>query len=340
MEPLRTGDPAWVGGYRLIARLGGGGMGTVFLARNTGGRPVAVKLIRAELADDQQFRLRFRLEVAAAQRIGGHWTPPVLGADTGAWRPWVATDYVPGPDLAAAVRQFGVLPEATVRVLGAGLAEGLKAVHASGLAHRDVKPSNVLLAVDGPRLIDFGIARALDADGSPLARTGDVISSPGFMAPEQVDGRGAEPASDVFSLGAVLAFAATGRAPFGRSANAAAVMLRILREDPDLDGVPRGLREAVAACLDKIPANRPTPDRIRELLESGPALTATRADRAGWLPQEVSGAVAQVAAELLRLEAPPDAPPQAAPQGPPPASPMAWRCRFRRSRRRSGQRSL
>jgi serine/threonine protein kinase len=190
MEKLGAGDPPRIGAYRLLARLGGGGMGQVYLARSDRGRTVAVKLVRGELAAREEFRARFRQEVRAARQVGGYWTAPVLDADTEAPVPWVATGYVAGPSLQEVVgRDHGALPERSVRVLGAGLAQALMDIHAAGLVHRDLKPSNVLVTIDGPRVIDFGIARALEtvADGG-LTRTGALVGSPGFMAPEQVRG--------------------------------------------------------------------------------------------------------------------------------------------------------
>jgi eukaryotic-like serine/threonine-protein kinase len=315
MEALRPGDPLQVGAYRLLARLGGGGMGTVYLGRTAGGRTVAVKLIRTEFTADPEFRRRFQQEVTAARRVSGRWTPPVLDADTDGQQPWVATAYVPGPDLAEALRRFGPLPLPTVRTLGAGLAEGLLTLHNSGLVHRDVKPSNVLLSLDGPRVIDFGIARALDGTGTALTQTGTVIGSPGYMSPEQATGHPAGPASDIFSLGAVLAVAATGRPPFGEGPTAVAVMYRVLHEQPDLDGLPGTLCEIVAACLDKDPTRRPPPQQIRTHLLPEPDATVPQR---GWLPPAISEAVARMATELLHLDAP-----QAQAPPPPSSSPTA-----------------
>ncbi|MEY9929809.1 serine/threonine protein kinase [Catenulispora sp. GP43] len=316
MYPLGAGDPRTMGEYRLLARLGDGGMGTVYLGRTPGGRNVAVKLIRREYAADQEFRRRFRQEVAAARRVSGRWTPPVLDADTEGSQPWVATAYVPGPDLSQAVRQFGPLPTSTVCALGVGLAEGLLAVHGAGLVHRDLKPSNVLLSVDGPRMIDFGIARALDGSATALTQTGSVIGSPGYMAPEQASGQPAGPPSDVFSLGAVLATAATGRSPFGQTGDPVAAMYKVLHDQPDLDGLPDPLHEAVEACLQKDPARRPSPQQVRDLLHSGSPVTV---GQPGWLPPAISDSVARLATELLHLETPEiQAPPPPAPTSPPP----------------------
>ncbi|MFJ5880790.1 protein kinase [Kitasatospora cineracea] len=298
-----------MGPYRLLGRLGAGGMGEVFLGRTAGGRTVAVKTVRPEFAADREFRQRFRQEVAAARRVGGRWTAPVLDADTEGPQPWVATGYVAGPSLAEAVRRFGALPPDTVRALGAGLADALEAVHGLGLVHRDVKPSNVLLALDGPRLIDFGIARALDAT-SALTRSGYVVGSPGFMSPEQARGLPAGPACDVFGLGAVLVVAATGRAPFGEQDSAAGLLYRIVHEEPQLDGLEGDLLALVRDCLDKEPERRPTPAALRERLARSAAGT-TRLGERGWLPGAVSEEVARMAVALLDLESRPE-------PGPPP----------------------
>ncbi|MGK5546123.1 serine/threonine-protein kinase, partial [Streptomyces sp. URMC 127] len=242
MDGLRPDDPRILGAYRLLGRLGAGGMGRVYLARSDRGRTVAVKLVHRELAGQEEFRRRFRQEVRSARRVGGEWTAPVLDADTEAEVPWVATGYIAGPSLRQVVdRDFGPLPERSVRILGAGLARALQAVHAAGIVHRDLKPSNVLVTLDGPRVIDFGIARALEtlADGDGLTRTGAAVGSPGFMSPEQVRGGAITPASDVFCLGSVLAYAATGRMPFGTADSGVhALMFRIAEEQPDLTGVP------------------------------------------------------------------------------------------------------
>jgi protein kinase-like protein len=252
---LRPGDPELIGPYRLRGRLGAGGMGRVYLGLSPGGRAVAVKVIRAELAQDPEFRARFRREVAVARTVSGLYTAPVLDADTDGPEPWLATAYVPGPSLADAVTRHGPLPAASVLMLAAGLAEALSAIHGAGIVHRDLKPANVLLAADGPRLIDFGISRA--AEASALTHTGLVVGSPGFMSPEQAEGREVGPASDVFSLGAVLAFAATGQGPFG-SGSTPALVYRVVHNPPDLDQVPDGIRLVVERCLAKDPAARPT----------------------------------------------------------------------------------
>ncbi|MGW2540613.1 serine/threonine-protein kinase, partial [Kitasatospora sp. NPDC001574] len=302
MQALGSDDPRRVGAYRLLRRLGAGGMGRVYLGRTAGGRTVAVKVVRGELAEDAEFRARFRQEVDAARRVGGSWTAPVLDADTEGERPWVATGYIAGPALGAAVTEHGPLPEPAVRTLGAGLAEALDHVHGLGLVHRDVKPSNVLLTLDGPRLIDFGIARALDA-ASGLTQSGYVVGSPGFMSPEQANGQLAGPPSDVFSLGAVLGYAATGVHPFGEGVSAAVLLYRVVHEEPDLSGLTDGsLRSAVLACLAKDPAARPTPRELRAWLDPDGS-AAARLGRGGWLPAALAAAVGRSAVQLLDLEA-------------------------------------
>ncbi|MFE2974414.1 bifunctional serine/threonine-protein kinase/ABC transporter substrate-binding protein [Streptomyces sp. NPDC059258] len=266
MRPLTSEDPRTVGPYRTLVRLGAGGMGVVYLARSTGGALAAVKVIRAEHAADPGFRARFRREAEAAARITGPWLVPVLGADTEAREPWLATVFVPGPSLAEVVRAGGPLPTATVRALGHRLAEALAAVHEAGLIHRDVKPGNVLLALDGPRLIDFGIARHEGA--TALTATGAVIGTPGYLAPEQASAWPLGPPCDVFSLGCVLVYAATGRGPFGEGGGAGA-LFRTVHEEPDLTDVPPGLAPLIAACLAKDPTARPTASRVRDALTAG-----------------------------------------------------------------------
>ncbi|MFD3814855.1 ABC transporter substrate-binding protein [Streptomyces rubiginosohelvolus] len=261
MRPLTSEDPRTVGPYRTLVRLGAGGMGVVYLARSAGGSLAAVKVIRAEHTADPGFRARFRREAEAAARITGPWVVPVLGADTEAREPWLATAFVPGPSLAQVVTAGGPLPPVTVRALGSRLAEALAAVHEAGLIHRDVKPGNVLLALDGPRLIDFGIARHEGA--TALTATGAVIGTPGYLAPEQASAGPLGPPCDVFSLGCVLVYAATGRGPFGEGGGAGA-LFRTVHEEPDLTGVPSGLTPLIAACLAKDPAARPTASRLRD----------------------------------------------------------------------------
>jgi hypothetical protein len=273
MEPLRAGDPREVGRYLLAARLGSGGMGRVYLGFSPAGRAVAVKVIRPELARDQGFVRRFRREVAAARLVSGLYTATVV--DAGEEPPWLATAFVPGPPLADMVEAQGPLPEDPVWRLAGGLVEALAAVHACGLVHRDLKPANVLLAADGPRLIDFGISLALE--GTALTGTGLAIGTPGFMSPEQADGERAGPASDVFSLGSVLTYTATGAGPFG-AGQAAAVIYRIVHSQPALGGVPGPLRGLIADCLATDPAHRPTLDALMGIITArrppGPAGSA------------------------------------------------------------------
>ncbi|MFZ3473428.1 MDR family MFS transporter [Streptomyces sp. 4.24] len=295
MDQLNTEDPTRIGPYRLIARLGAGGMGLVYLGRSEGGRTVAVKVVQAEYAGNPDFRKRFAREVAAARRVGGSWTAAVLDADPEAAVPWVATQYIPGPDLHAVVaKDFGPLPEHSVHTLANRLALALQAVHEAGLIHRDLKPSNVLVTVDGPRVIDFGIARAMDslAGDSLLTNTGMLIGSPGFMSPEQVRGLELTPASDVFCLGAVLVYAATGRLLFGAADTGLnAHLFRVAEEEADLTGVPEELLDLVRACLHKDPARRPTPRQVAE---------RTATDRAAeWLPGAVLAQLGRHAALLL-----------------------------------------
>ncbi|MFE1860642.1 serine/threonine-protein kinase [Streptomyces anandii] len=298
MQPLEVDEPTAVGPYRLLGRLGSGGMGRVYLGRSAGGRTVAVKIVHPHFALDEEFRARFRREVEAARRVGGAWTAPVLDADPGAPVPWVATAYAAGPSLAAAVTDAGPLPAHSVRALGSGLAEALGAVHELGLVHRDVKPSNVLLTLDGPLLIDFGIARATDGTAS-LTSTGVSIGSPGYMSPEQILGKGATGAADVFSLGAVLAYAATGAPPFPGDSSAA-LLYRVVHEEPELGALEGDIRDLVAACLAKDPAARPAPaDIARRLAPEGTA----RLVAGGWLPGRLVEQVSRSAVQLLNLEA-------------------------------------
>ncbi|MDQ0405579.1 hypothetical protein J2S50_004128 [Streptomyces sp. DSM 40167] len=298
MRPLEVDEPTAVGPYRLLGRLGSGGMGRVYLGRSAGGRTVAVKIVHPHFALDEEFRARFRREVDAARRVGGAWTAPVLDADPEARVPWVATAYAAGPSLTAAVADGGPLPVHSVRALGAGLGEALAAVHELGLVHRDVKPSNVLLTLDGPLLIDFGIARATDGTAS-LTSTGVSVGSPGYMSPEQILGKGVTGAADVFSLGAVLAFAATGTPPFPGDSSAA-LLYKVVHEEPRLDDLDGDLRDLVAACLAKDPAARPAPVEVaRRLAPEGAARLVT----GGWLPGALVERVSRSAVQLLNLEA-------------------------------------
>ncbi|GAA3874307.1 serine/threonine-protein kinase [Streptomyces sedi] len=326
MRPLDPADPRSVGPYRLLGRLGAGGMGEVFLGRGPGGRLTAVKLIHASLAADPEFRRRFRREVDAARRVSAEWTAPVLESDTDSKVPWVATGYLPGPSLHQVVDRFGPLPEETVWSLAHGLARALTDIHAAGLVHRDLKPSNVLVTLDGPRVIDFGIARA--ADASMVTRTGSLVGSPGYMPPEQIRDEALSGAADVFALGVVLGFAATGEAPFsGGGAPVHTVLYRVVHEEPELgpeDGPLSGaLRELVARCLVKDPEQRPSVAEVVEATaERGRA--AVDAESGLWLPATLTSLLGREAAGLLALDGPSATTVDPAPATPPPpAAPPA-----------------
>ncbi|MGZ2355851.1 serine/threonine protein kinase [Streptomyces sp. 372A] len=303
IKPLTPTDPARIGPYLLLGRLGAGGMGRVYLARSDGGRTVAVKVVHPEHVADPQFRGRFRREVEAARRVGERWTAPVLDAAPDAEFPWVATGYVPGLSLEQVVRGHGALPAASVQALATGLLHALKDIHAAGIVHRDLKPSNVMLTMEGPKVIDFGIARAVGtAVESLLTSTNMMIGTPGFMAPEQVHGESAVPKSDVFTLGCVLTYAATGTLPFGHGAsNQHAIMYRIAEAEPELDRVrDADLKALIARLLVKPIEDRPSVD---ELLaepgrEAGPVA-------ASWLPAAVVSHLARQSAQLLDAEAEP-----------------------------------
>ncbi|MFJ4691463.1 serine/threonine-protein kinase [Streptomyces sp. NPDC088766] len=314
-RPLESGDPASVAGYRLAARLGSGGMGTVYLSYTPGGHPIALKTIRPELSEDPEFRRRFRQEVRAAQRVQGLYTAPVIDYDTEGDRPWLATAYVAGPSLAAAVVEHGPLPTESVLLLLAGTAEALSVIHRAGIVHRDLKPSNVLLASDGPRVIDFGIARA--ADATELTGTGVSIGTPPFMSPEQAAGKKVKAASDVFALGQVAVFAARGTGAYGGGPSHA-VLYRIVHEDPDLDGLP-GQLGFVARCLAKDPAERPSPAEIIALCQE--ASPTPLRQSGSWLPEVIAAQITRqvsASAELASAPAPAD-PTPTVPADPTPA---------------------
>ncbi len=270
-------DPHTIGSYRLLGWLGSGGMGKVFLGMSADGRPVAIKVIRADLAQDPKSRVRFRREVAAARKVSGLFTALVVDADLDGPTPWLATAYVAGPSLTQAVRDHGPLPVRTLLALTTGLADCLSAIHAAGMVHRDLKPSNVLLAEDGPRVIDFGISQAA---GASAVTASTLFGSPAFMSPEQVLGEDIGPPSDMFSLGAVLTFAATGQGPFG-SGSAAALMGRVVINNPaNLSDVPEKLRQLIGSCLAKHPGDRPT---APELLAAAGGIQPSP----GWLAQSI-----------------------------------------------------
>jgi serine/threonine protein kinase len=268
LEDLQAEDPQQIGPYSLEGRLGSGGMGQVYLGLSPGGRHVAIKVIRPELALVPQFRARFAQEVAAARKVSGIYTAPLVDANVDGPVPWLATSYVAGPSLSQLVNASGPLSAASVLPLAAGLAEGLAAIHSAGVVHRDLKPSNVLMAEDGPRLVDFGISRSVEAP--TLTATGMVIGSPGFMSPEQAEGLEVGPPSDIFGLGALLTFAATGEGPFGSGATVV-LLYRVVHAEPNTSGLPTEIRALVQRCLDKNPRRRPTAAELLAELSAAPA---------------------------------------------------------------------
>ncbi|MGW5822127.1 protein kinase domain-containing protein [Streptomyces noursei] len=309
MPPLRDSGlgpeaerPEYAGHYRLEARLGSGGMGVVHLARSSSGLSLAIKVIHADFAQDPEFRGRFRQEVAAARRVSGAFTAPVVDADPDAERPWMATLHIAGPTLAEHVKRNGPLTPGEVRRLGAGLAEALRDIHRAGVVHRDLKPGNVLLAADGPKVIDFGISRPSDSE--MRTETGKLIGTPPFMAPEQFQRpREVGPAADVFALGSVLVHAATGRGPFD-SESPYLVAYQVVHDEADLSDVPDALVPLIESCLAKDPADRPTPDRLMQLLctDAPMTLPATRPTRGEALPETVPGARIPAQRQPVRTE--------------------------------------
>ncbi|MGG2461362.1 bifunctional serine/threonine-protein kinase/transporter substrate-binding domain-containing protein [Streptomyces sp. RGM 3693] len=290
MEPLAKNDPRQIGPFRVIGLLGGGGMGRVYLGRASDGRTVAVKTARSELADDRGFRTRFAREVAAAQRVGGPFVAPVVEAAPHDDVPWMATEYVPGVPLSAAVHDHGPLPARTVRLLTAGLLHALTAVHAHGLVHRDLKPSNILLTATGPRVIDFGIAHS--AADTALTMTGTALGTPGFMAPEQLSMTGARitGAADIFALGGVIVFAVTGDGPYG-NAEPQILMYRTVHEEPQFGELPDGLSELAGSCLAKDPMRRPTlPALVARMGAPGPYHD--------WLPEPLALQLRRLSTQL------------------------------------------
>ena len=302
MDSLTATDLRSVGEFRLLARLGSGGMGQVFLASSLAGRIVAVKVIHRELCQDTEFVRRFRNEVEAAQKVSGWYTAPVVAAGVDDNPPWLATAFVPGPSLDDIVSRYGPLPVPAVWRLAAGLAEALRAVHGAGLVHRDLKPANVLLALDGPRVIDFGISRAVT--DTRMTATGAIIGTLSYMSPEQVQALETGPASDTFSLGSVLAFAASGSAPFNGvpGAPSASVMYRIVHAEPELKAVPAEVRGLIEACLTKDPRQRPD---LRQIAAHSTA-TAERlglSPAAFWPPNVASVIQVQHTALSAQIEA-------------------------------------
>ncbi|MET9295104.1 serine/threonine-protein kinase, partial [Streptomyces sp. NPDC003077] len=293
VEQLTQHDPRRIGPFEVLGRLGAGGMGLVYLARSASGRRVAIKTVRTELAEDQLFRVRFTREVEAARAVSGFYTAAVVDADPRAAVPWLATAYVPAPSLEEIVNECGPLPAQAVRWLAAGIAEALQSIHGAGLVHRDLKPSNVLVVEDGPRVIDFGIASGVS--NTRLTMTNVAVGTPAYMSPEQArDSRSVTGASDVFSLGSTLVFAATGHAPF-HGTNPVETVFMLLREGPDLSGLPDELRPLLHSCMQMEAAHRPTPADLQAQL--APHLFGSGADDGGtaaaWLP---SGAVALIEA--------------------------------------------
>ncbi|MEU8027855.1 protein kinase [Streptomyces sp. NPDC049099] len=292
-SPLAYDDPVRLGAYHLMARLGSGGMGTVYLGRSDTGRVVALKTMHARIATDPVFRTRFRLETDAARVIGGEHGARVFDADLVQETPWLATEYLIGPPLDEAVRLNGPLPERAVRALGSRLCAALAQLHESDVVHRDLKPSNIMVTADGPRVIDFGIARALGDDR--LTRAGAAAGTPAFMSPEQAAGGEHSPAGDVFALAGVLVHAATGRGPFG-SGQAADLLYRVRYAEPDLTGVPAGLVAVLGPCFAKDPRQRPTTDQLRS------RLGGEEKDFADRLPEPVLQDIARRAAGVWRVE--------------------------------------
>ncbi|RKS06276.1 serine/threonine protein kinase [Nocardiopsis sp. Huas11] len=292
MKPLTSTDPGHVGPNRVLAQLGAGGMGQVYLARTPTGHLAAVKVVRGELAQDQGFRARFSREVRTAQMVRGPFTPAVVAADPDAPVPWMATEYIPGPTLTEAVKANGPFPEASLRVLALGLAQALQAIHAAGLMHRDLKPGNVLLSPRGPQVIDFGIARAVE--GTVLTRTGESFGTPAYASPELVLGQEQTPQSDVFSLAGIVVYAACGTPPFGRGP-APEVLHRVVGAEPDLGGIPSSaLRALLERCLAKAPGDRPTSEEIVRTLSAEPLPSAEH----GWLPSQVTRSITEREQEL------------------------------------------
>ncbi|MFF1903319.1 PQQ-binding-like beta-propeller repeat protein [Kitasatospora sp. NPDC058218] len=323
MDQLTAHDPRRIGPFEVLGRLGAGGMGLVYLARSASGRRVAIKTVRGELAEDELFRVRFAREIAAAKTVGGFYTAAVVDADADARVPWLATAYVPAPSLEDLVTECGPLPAGAVRWLVAGIAEALQSIHAAGLVHRDLKPSNVLVVEDGPRVIDFGIAAGVSS--TRLTMTNVAVGTPAYMSPEQArDSRGVTGASDVFSLGSLLVFCATGHPPY-RGANPVETVFQLLRDQPDLSGLPAELVDLVRACMRPSPEHRPSPAQIQA--ELAPHLFS-RDDASGeagdWLPANALELIERKRGRRqvpAPLPAPAPAPPVPGPSVPPQPAP-------------------
>ncbi|MFD5101046.1 outer membrane protein assembly factor BamB family protein [Streptomyces albidochromogenes] len=328
MEQLTQHDPRRIGPFEVLARLGAGGMGLVYLARSASGRRVAIKTVRTELAEDQLFRVRFTREVEAARAVSGFYTAAVVDADPRAAVPWLATAYVPAPSLEEIVNECGPMPAQAVRWLAAGIAEALQSIHGAGLVHRDLKPSNVLVVEDGPRVIDFGIASGVS--NTRLTMTNVAVGTPAYMSPEQArDSRSVTGASDIFSLGSTLVFAATGHAPF-HGANPVETVFMLLREGPDTEGLPDELRPLIESCMQREAVRRPSPADLQAQLS--PHLFASGEDDSGtasaWLPARATAMIEQRRGGRPALPSAPQSrahstPPR--PQGPPPFAPVASR---------------
>lgn len=317
MERLTGDDPARLGHFELVCRLSAGGMAQVYLATAPDGRCAAVKVLHSSYGADPRFRTRFEREVQTLRALRGSWTVSVLGADPGAARPWLATEYLAAPTLEEVVGAHGGITGGALTTLAGGLAAALAELHGQDVLHRDLKPSNVMLTAKGPRLIDFGISRALDA--SRLTQTGMVVGTPAYSSPEQALGRPESPASDVFAMALVLGYSATGVGPFGRSDNAVAMLRRIVDDEPNLDGLPETLRAELAGCLAKDPADRPAASALADRL-------AVRIGLAGvshWPPPSVRGLVEQRQREtLLQVRSRPPRHPAGSASAP--ASPGGW----------------
>ncbi|MFF4173706.1 PQQ-binding-like beta-propeller repeat protein [Streptomyces sp. NPDC001744] len=318
MEQLTQHDPRRIGPFEVLGRLGAGGMGLVYLARSASGRRVAIKTVRTELAEDQLFRVRFTREVEAARAVSGFYTAAVVDADPRAAVPWLATAYVPAPSLEEIVNECGPLPAQAVRWLAAGVAEALQSIHGAGLVHRDLKPSNVLVVEDGPRVIDFGIASGVS--NTRLTMTNVAVGTPAYMSPEQArDSRSVTGASDVFSLGSMLVFAATGHAPY-HGANPVETVFMLLREGPDLEGLPDELRPLIDSCMQTDVSRRPTPADLQAQL--APHLFGPGSDDSGtasaWLPESATAMIERRRGGGRTAPAPSVPPP---PPGPPPGDP-------------------
>ena len=294
-DSLRRWDPEMIGSYVVLGRLGAGSMGQVYLGRSAAGRLVAVKTIKVELAEEAGFRTRFAQEVAAARKVSGFFTPAVVEADPDADLPWLATAYVPAPSLSRMIAACGPMPVQAVSWLAAGCAEALESIHAAGLVHRDLKPSNVLVAPDGPRVIDFGVARA--AERMDLTVSRGAVGTPVYMAPEQArDPHQASVASDVYSLGATLLFAATGHPPYS-GASVMDVLARLANESPDVSGLPAELADLIMACLERVPRARPTSSAVLAQLgpftEAQPAGGNDPAEEHAYLPAPVMALIGE-----------------------------------------------